>query len=446
MAHEPTSAIPTGGDEPQNLETITPGGELPGANPETSSALDAALLEATDGEGTEGLELDEEAKKAAEGAKVKAAAEEQAKADADRVKADAKAKAAEEAKAKTGTAPVVETKKGRFDDIVLPPYTKAKAAEAFEGVKTRADAKIDAQEKTIAELTAERDSLAEKAKAVGQLTPEVAAELEELRSFRAKLDVEADPKFKEWDTNISQNVESIYSKLKGAGVADEVIAKIKEMGGPEQVEWDALTEKLPPQVKRYIEGKLFETEDLMEQKKRALEKAKAMAAEYVKSKAEASTKELESRRKGVEAKVAELSPNIEWLNEKKAAAGAKPEEIAVVESHNKRAAEIKATMHEAITNDSPEMKGLLVLGIAQLQRVNGEFEAFKATAAAEKAKLEADLKDVTDRLNKVKRASTTRISSSAPPENEPKVAKVNYHEDSSSALDRQLKEAVAAQE
>lgn len=451
MAIEPANAIPTGGDDSlPNLETIKPGGEIPNIDPDSSKALDAALLEETRGEGIEDLELDEAAKKAAEEARISEEAKEKADSEAAKVKADAdaaKVKADADAKlAAGGTPPISENPpKDKYEDIVLPPYTKPKAAEAFATVKNLAREQAAADAKIIAELTAEKEKLTEASKAAGKLSPEVEKELEELRAFRAGLDVEADPKFKEWDVKVNENVDSIYSKLKSAGVADEVITKIKEMGGPGEVEWDSLSDKLPAQVKRYIEGKLFENEDLIERKKRALETAKSKAAEYVKSKAEASVNEVAARRKGVESKVAELSPKIEWLQEKKAAADAKPEDKAAVDAHNKRVVEIRATMNEAIENDSPEMKGLLILGIAQLQRVNGELEALKASSAAEKTVLETKLKEVTEKLDKIKKSGTPRISTSAPaPGTEVKPAKVDYSEDSSAALDRQLKEAQAA--
>lgn len=439
---EPTSAIPKGGDDPQHLETITSGGELPSTDPDSSTALDRALLEATDGAGEEGVTLDEGAKKAAD--EQRAIAEEKAKADeaaaAEKVEAAAKAAAAEPTK------PAEAEVKYKWDEVQLPPGAKAKSGEAFATVKNLAKEQALADARALAELKAERDALAEKAAAAGQLTPEVAKELEELRTFRAKLDVEADPKFKEYETKVNENVELIYAKLKSTGSTDEVIAAIKKMGGPGEVDWDKLVEegKLPASVKRYVEGKIFENEDLTERKKKALEAAKATASEYVKTKAESSTKEIENRRAGVEKKVAELSPNIEWLKEKKPAAGAKPEEVAAAEAHNKRAAEIKATMQEAIQNDTPEMKGLLVLGIAQLQRVNGELEALKASSAAEKTRLESELKVLTEKYNKVKNSSTGRISSSAPaPGDAPKPAKVNLTEDSSEAIDRLYKEAKA---
>lgn len=436
---EPISAIPKGGDDPQHLDTITAGGELPGTDPDSASALDRALLEATGGDTDElsaAAKADAEAAAAkveADAAKAKADEEAAKAAAAPVVDAEAKAKADADAEAAKAAAAAAVPAKDRFDDITLPPYTKPKAAEAFTTIKALAREQAAADAKAIAELRAEKAALEEKAKLVGQLPPETAQELEELRAFRAKLDVEADPKFKEWDAKVAENVQSIYSKLKTAGLEEAVIKKIEAMGGPSEVEWDNLTDKLPPQVKRYIEGKLFENEDLLERKKKAVDAAKSTATDYIKTKTTAS-------RSAVEAKVAELSPNIPWLQDK-----------AGDEAHNKRAAGIRATMKEAIENDSPEMKGLLILGIAQLQRVNGELdeakashEAKEATWKTEKAELEKNLAAVTEKLEKVKRSSTPRIASSAPSTDDARPAKVDPNEQGFSALDRHLAEARAA--
>ena len=441
MPTEPTTAIPKGGDDKQHLDDVTAGGELPTIDPDSSAALDQALLEVTEGQTD-----DAEAQAAADAAAKAKADEEAAKAKADEEAAKAKAaaaptptdeekaKAEAEAKAKADAAAAAAAPvKDRFEEITLPPYTKPKAAEAFATIKTLAREQAAADAKAIADLKAEKAALEEKAKLAGQLPPETAKELEELRAFRAKLDVEADPKFKEWDNKVSANVELIYSKLKTVGVEDAVIEKIKVMGGPSEVEWDVLTDKMPAQAKRYIEGKLFENEDLIEQKKKAVEAIKATASEYIKTKQTGA-------RAAVEAKVNELTPRIDWLQEK-------PGDDA----HNKRAAEIKATMKEAIENDSPEMKGLLIMGIAQLQRVNAALEETKASLAAkeaawktEKETLEKNLKDVTDKLEKVKRSGTPRIASSAPGPGDVRTApKMDPNEDGNSALDRHLAEARA---
>jgi hypothetical protein len=172
----------------------------------------------------------------------------------------------------------------------------------------------------------------------------VAKELEELRAFRLKLDVEADPSFKKFDEQVTANVESIYSKLRAAGVGEESIKKIQELGGPGEVDWDSLSSKLNPQLKRYIDGKLFENEDLVEKKKQAIEAAKKNAGEFLKTREQELGKSTEANRKATETEINGMLPQMPWLKEREITANAKPEEKASAESHNKLISEIRENM------------------------------------------------------------------------------------------------------
>src|SRR6185503_8432341 len=115
-----------------------------------------------------------------------------------------------------------------FDAITLPPYSKPKTNESFDKLKTLARERVAAAEQERDALKKERDELA--AKLGNGIPVELESELKELRSFRSKLDVEADPEFKTFDKTIADNTESIYARLKADGFTDEHIAKIKALG------------------------------------------------------------------------------------------------------------------------------------------------------------------------------------------------------------------------
>src|SRR6185503_12501391 len=95
-----------------------------------------------------------------------------------------------------------------FDAITLPPYSKPKTNESFDKLKTLARERVAAAEQERDALKKERDELA--AKLGNGIPVELESELKELRSFRSKLDVEADPEFKTFDKTIADNTESIY--------------------------------------------------------------------------------------------------------------------------------------------------------------------------------------------------------------------------------------------
>src|SRR6185503_19619894 len=167
-------------------------------------------------------------------------------------------------------------------------------------------------------LKKERDELA--AKLGNGIPVELESELKELRSFRSKLDVEADPEFKTFDKTIADNTESIYARLKADGFTDEHIAKIKALGGPSEVDWDAV--KMDGRLKRFVDAKIIENENTLEKKNKAIAEAKAKD-------------------------------------------GATAAEKSAVESHNKLVKESNEFLAQAVADNSPELRSLLAVGYVQ---------------------------------------------------------------------------------
>lgn len=330
-----------------------------------------------------------------------------------------------------------------LDTVELPPHTKPKTAESFAKVKFMARERITALQKERDELKAKHEQAEARAK---EVTPEIKKELEELRAFRQKVDVEADPVFREWDDKVKSNDDMIYSRLKSSGFSEETLKKIQELGGPANVDWDAIGDKLPAGLKRYIEGKVFENEDLAERKKQAIEKAKANAAEYLKGRQGELAKGTEQRVKESTAEFEKAKPQLKWLV-KKDTATAKPEEKAFLEAHNKLVEEVEQEVQDAIADDSPGMKALLVSAYCQARRSKFEYDILKSSTTAEIEKLKKELEEKSGLLERIKKSGTPRLASSAPagkPSSAPK-AGTEYLEHGSDALDRHLKETLAAE-
>lgn len=55
-------------------------------------------------------------------------------------------------------------------------------------------------------------------------------------------------------------IEEIYARLRSRGVSEEVIDRIKSLGGPENVNWDAIQGKFDPATRHLIGAKLLEAE------------------------------------------------------------------------------------------------------------------------------------------------------------------------------------------
>lgn len=425
---ETTSAIPAGGDAPlADLENV-PGGELPSTDPDAESALDSLLKQVQ----TDEVEPEAASQATTEPVKAETPATPEAVSETEPVKT-------EPAKTEPAETPAATSAEDEFDKIQLPPYTKPKSAEAFAEVKAIARQRISSMEKELSELREKLKSSEELAK--NGLTPEQKAEFEELRNFKLQMDVEADPSWKEFNSRIKENDQLIYKKLRDSGASDEQIQRIEELGGPNEVDWDSISDRLPAPVKRFIDAKLVENEDLEAKKSLSKESAKKNAAEYLKSR-EASF------RSSVDSELKSILPSIPWMKEKPVT-GTEAEKSAA-QAHNKLLQDIQANVQEAVSDDSPKMKALLVAGFAQFIKtradalaLKAELDSLKANSAKEIDTLKASLKEKEDFISKVKKASTSRIGGSAPsPESRP--TKVDPNVSPSEHLDRLLAEAQSA--
>jgi hypothetical protein len=289
-----------------------------------------------------------------------------------------------------------------LDKIELPPHTKPKSAEAFNTLKQAAK---DAQAVLRVQLTeitnreaalkAEVEQLRVK---TNQVPENITKELEELRKFRLTKDVESDPKFKELDGKIRTNTETIYKKLEVAGLSKDHIEKIKELGGPESVDWEPILPKLPLTTRRFIEATLVENERIRDERDQALEGAKSNAETFKKEREEREVAELVGTAN-------DYLKSIPWTAEKAIPANATPEQKAAIEADNQIARESSARLKEFLSDRSPSRFAELAVGtvvayrhkaaldIAQkrLDSIGKDTEAKITALTAERDKLQADL-------------------------------------------------------
>jgi colicin import membrane protein len=237
----------------------------------TGTSLDALLKAATGNDAHDDTPNSDdgvpaEVRKADDDAKAKVKAEDDAaRAEADaaeKAKADAeaaeKAKADEAAKAKDDAAPKdapKDEKKDDFDNIELPPHVKPKTVESFALLKQQARARVTELTGSVAKLEEDLKAANEAIKLAkeGGVSAEEKKELEELRSFRRGIDVESDPEFSKFDTQIKSNDEAIYARLLKAGYNQASIDKIMSLGGPLNVDWGLSGKDLPDVVRRFLD-------------------------------------------------------------------------------------------------------------------------------------------------------------------------------------------------
>jgi len=401
---------------------------LPTTDPETSSELDRMLLEATEGKG-EDLGSDNPPEDKKEDAAPVDKKEDTAPADK-----------------KDDAAPVDKKEDPKpepdeLDKVELPQNTKPKTGEAFSEVKRVAREKISLLVTKTKELEGKLSELESKTKD-GGLTPELKAEIEELRSFRAKLDVEADPAFKTFDAKVTEVTESIYAKLITGGATAPVIEKIKELGGINEVNWEPILKSLPDQIRRSVESKLVEVEDISERKAKAIKEAKENASKYLAQRQEQTTKQRELSTQKALAYGEKLLSETEWMKPKQVPSGATPAEKAVIEDYNKFLKDASIAVVEAAKDDSPEMRAALGLGVVELMKVRRDFAEHKASSEAQIKALEASLKESQTLLEKIKRGSTQRLRNT-PANDDVQPGKNLKLESGSDAIDRMAREAAA---
>lgn len=301
-----------------------------------------------------------------------------------------------------------------FKDIALPPKASLKSAEAFEAVKSSARAEIASLNQKLAENQKQLADVQEKIK--NPIPAELLKEIEELRAFRAKLDVEADPKFKQYDKQISDTHDFIYSQLTKTGViTKEHIDQIKKYGGPENVNLDKIFEAVnDPLVKRIVEAKLADVEMLKHQKQQAISSTKDNVQAYLKEQEEAFSKSSKSHNEETQKRVAELTAKLDWVKEKPVPAKADDAVKAEIAGYNKFVVETNQDLQAALNDDSPEMRAILVVGMGQLLHTKRLLEAKNA----DYIKLETELKEANTKLERFKKASV-RVESGASTSHKP---------------------------
>jgi hypothetical protein len=293
------------------------------------------------------------------------------------------------------------------DSPALPPGAAPKSSEAFAAIKLQAAKDIVEKEKKIEELTKQ----IEKSK---QPSPEILEkdrELEDLRAWRAKLDVEFDPKFKQFDTQAEQHREFIYAQLrKNPGITEATINEIKKYGGPDMVNMSkVLAVANDPTLQRIVESKVADIEQLKYNKDMAIKGAKDNISGYLTEREkvwkEASTQHAVIAKQELE----KMIPSFDWLKEKTPAADGSDK--AVVDDHNKFVQEVRQQIGAVLSDNTPQMRAILIAGTVQLfnlQRVHDD-------TVKERDALKTQLDDVTSKYNKVKDSSKNRLAESAAP-------------------------------
>ena len=325
-----------------------------------------------------------------------------------------------------GSLPVA---KDIFSDISLPPKASLKSSEAFATVKERAAQEIA---RVNALLEAEKAARAEIEKKVTSIPEEVTKELEELRQFRASLDVKAAPEFKEFDRKAKGLEDFIFAQLKKSPrVSDTHLKQIKDLGGLGKIDLERfLTSLEDPTLASIVRAKYADMEVLQHEKSQAMQAAEARATEYLKERAEALEVERGATSRAAVKELEALQDKVPWLQPK-----------AGDEGHNKLVTQVRQEVLEALKDDSPRMRAILALGMGRLTVVSAALDAkAKALTAAEQqvADLQKQLESIRSSSSRLKAGGASPDAVARPPQ---PVSAVNT--DTAGALDALAAQVVA---
>jgi hypothetical protein len=421
---------------------------------ETGIAGDALDKLAADASKKAGSELPPGAHAPPEPTAEELAATAQAEADAkekaaaaDPKAAEAQKKAEDIAKAKSESENAARESADKLfkDSPGLPPGSSPKASEAFSSIKIKAAQEISARESELEKLRKEKSELEEKLK--NPIPPELESELKEHRTWRAKLDVDFDPKFKTFDKTVSDAQDFIYSQLsKSPVITPAILAEIKQYGGPENVNLGKLFDAIKdPTMQRLVESKVADIEMAKFQKEQAVKLAKDNVQQYVAERQKQFESSKNSHTTATQQRLEPMVKSLDWFAEKPVDPKADEPARKAAEDHNAFVKQTKEQLDAALKDDSAEMRAILLVGMAQLfqlQRTHSETKSRLDTA-------EKSLKEVTEKWEKIKSSSTSRLRESAAPSGgtasvKPKDSFTTHATDALDAIAKQVMEARAA--
>ena len=325
-------------------------------------------------------------------------------------------------------------------DIKLRSDASPKTVDSFNQLKTAAAAQIAAERETASKLANEKAELAKQLEElkgqVGKNTPEAEAELKELREFRALHDVGSRPEFKEkFDSRIDANDNAVYDLFKQEGMKDEVIAELRKMSADNRA--DYIEKNVLPNLtsgqKRFVEAKILENVNVLGEKSKALEQAKADADKIISEQRGLPQKQEQERVQRLATHLKGTLMKLPFFHPKEIPATATAAEKAAIEAHNASALELQATMRAAVLDNSPEAAAEAALAVPLAKHFKAQYQS--ALARAEQAETE---------LAAIKKAGSTgrRLGASAAPAgSQPPAPKPSSEMDAVDAVDALFREA-----
>lgn len=312
---------------------------------------------------------------------------------------------------------VSESEKPKIDD------SKPKDKEGWKVLReSHAQAKKAIAEKD-SELTRLKSALAEKGQSTSQEAEILKKEIEELKSYRAMVDIHSDPDFiSKFETPFNEKHEEVRAILKSLGLNDDAINAIDYKNSRDiSLSAQTIREKKQDDVlAEEFMSAAREARNLLLKKEKYLEEYKGKYKQVLETKKkESSTKQAENEgrmQKHLESIAQMKNENgelrFEFLVDKVAKDPANPAEVAQVEHANKVYAAIREQVSNLMKAESPEDKAELAVAAGYAKLADARLRAVLKKNESLQAEI-AKLSKVTSDTPK-----SQRVTSSNSPSNE----------------------------
>jgi hypothetical protein len=191
--------------------------------------------------------------------------------------------------------------------------------------------------------------------------PPVPQDYEDLKKFRAFVDIQSDPEFQmRYSQPIDAAKANIYNILKKHGASDEVIASIEKNGGPDKVASDwwktNAIDKLPIADAERLKRSLVEVTDLQERRQAEIVQAAHNADQYYQQKSNQAVNWYNEQNTEVEKYIVNRikEAKADWALPREIPQNATPEEKAAIQKHNEQAARLEQTFSSALFPNTPQ--------------------------------------------------------------------------------------------
>jgi hypothetical protein len=208
---------------------------------------------------------------------------------------------------------------------------------------------------------------------------------------------------------MAANTDSLLAKLKEAGMVEAQISEVRRLG-IENVNWEPLKQNMSPQLRLLVDAKVGHQLSLKDDRDETYNKLKSQGEEYLAARKKQETEAREREAKAFADGIAQLSKAeaFAFIRSVEIPKDATAEQRKALEADNKFAAELQKNMEEwTKAADRPETKAELVFGCLYAHKLQRDLDA----ASARIKGIEAENKQLADRIDAIKRASGAGRSS-----------------------------------